>query len=311
MSKDEFDQMLIREYILDNLPEFDFDIIYHYTSPDGFLGILDKESINLRFTRYDCVNDIEEGKNVIDCYKRACDELLETKEIDDIFYKNISTITPALRLFSYKNGKNSTYGIHSQGEKYLCCFSLAEDSLPMWNYYVKNGQYQGYCLGFDRELISESGSNKGYILQLRQVIYEDNIKTKIIKDLIKKLYEHREHDNALRQIESLLSIKLTQWQLVFKAECFKHEQEVRAVLTVPIKVPSEAEEVKEFTIEYRSNNGYVIPYTTHSFNKSYLENVTIGPLMEQEISKNTVCSLLDQRGYKDVRINNSEIPIRF
>ena len=39
---------------------------------------------------------------------------------------------------------------------FVCCFSLKEDSLPMWNYYTKEINSQGYNIEFDDKKLVES-----------------------------------------------------------------------------------------------------------------------------------------------------------
>lgn len=39
---------------------------------------------------------------------------------------------------------------------FACCFSLKEDSLPMWNYYTKEINSQGYNIEFDDKKLVES-----------------------------------------------------------------------------------------------------------------------------------------------------------
>ena len=38
-------------------------------------------------------------------------------------------------------------------ETYLCCFSKASDDLAMWNYYIKNDGYDGYCIGLQSNIL--------------------------------------------------------------------------------------------------------------------------------------------------------------
>lgn len=48
--------------------------------------------------------------------------------------------------------------------------------------------------------------------------------------------------------------------LIFKSSCFKHEEEVRAILTVP-------KSNQKFEVKYREKNGYIIPYIALAFQK--------------------------------------------
>lgn len=164
---------------------FDYDTvenIYHYTSPNGLLGILGEDGLVFRFTRYDCVNDTSEGKHVLECYTKSCEELLDTSEIDYEFYNSIKDITPSNKRFLIFNTGQHTIGKESSFEAYLCCFTLEQDSLPMWNYYVKNGHYQGYNIGVNSQVFNElkkdSGLDKGFEFKLIKVVYNFNKKKK-------------------------------------------------------------------------------------------------------------------------------------
>ena len=72
--------------ILDQLTKLETQTIFHYTSPEVLLKILNKDNIELRFTRSDCVNDTTEGKHIIEVYKKLCNELLANKLISKEFF---------------------------------------------------------------------------------------------------------------------------------------------------------------------------------------------------------------------------------
>ena len=70
------------------------DPVFHYTSPEGLLGILQEKGPVLWFSQYDSMNDTTEGVHVISVYQSVCDELLAKKEIDDVFYQAIYNVEP-------------------------------------------------------------------------------------------------------------------------------------------------------------------------------------------------------------------------
>jgi hypothetical protein len=51
--------------------------VYHYTSPDGLLGILNEDGIRLWFSKYDCLNDASEGQEIVKYYQSACKSLYD------------------------------------------------------------------------------------------------------------------------------------------------------------------------------------------------------------------------------------------
>lgn len=104
--------------------------IYHYTSIGGLQGIL--QSKTLRFTNIKYMNDRDEIIAGLESIAYACNTSQEEREI---------------LLSSFMNHGAQTF---------VCCFSLEEDSLPMWNYYTKEINNQGYNIEFDHKKLVES-----------------------------------------------------------------------------------------------------------------------------------------------------------
>jgi hypothetical protein len=102
--------------------------IYHYTSIGGIEGILSEGK--LRFTNIKYLNDKDETVAGVDSLISLCGAKTESDK------KIISDI------FDYS------------AQNFVCCFSLDQDSLPMWNYYTKEANNQGYNIEFDdKELV--------------------------------------------------------------------------------------------------------------------------------------------------------------
>lgn len=293
-----------------------YEDIFHYTSPDAFLNILGKNKIELRFTRYDCVNDISEGNDIMLSYEKACKELLRDNEINNDFYNNICNLKIENKyLFldsTLENGvplvSSKTYTV------FLCCFSLNEDSLPMWNYYVNNNRYQGYCLGFRNVMIQDYEREvfSKFRIEFNKVIYSESKKIEIIKKIIKDSYYYIRYGGNTDSILSYIIPKLfREAQFVFKSECFSHEQEIRLVLKLPVE-NIQTDNDQEFTVNYSTKHGYIVPYVTIPFEKYCLEKIVIAPLIGGELAVNTVKSMLKQRGYGDyIEVVSSKLPIRF
>lgn len=85
--------------------------IFHYTSIGGLQGILSSKT--LRFTNIKYMNDKDEIVAGLDSMAKACNA--SEKERDELRAAFISQGT----------------------QTFVCCFSLEDDSLPMWNYYTK------------------------------------------------------------------------------------------------------------------------------------------------------------------------------
>lgn len=301
---EKLDELIAREIMLDNNPHITIknNNVYHYTSATGFEGII-KNSC-LWFTRYDCVNDTTEGSEINKIFKKTCDKLLDEGKISIEFYNSINNIEPYL-----SNG----FGFAEDGllkvklkesQYFISCFSRESDSLPMWNYYIKNNNYQGFNLEFFIKDLFETGFEKGYYLNFYNVIYDDEIKFEILSEKILNINNYFSTYTE-EKINFYLKFLLAKLMLLFKNKAFKHEKEVRAILIVPKDCDK---------IEFREMNGYIIPYIAIPFKaKKNLLGVTIAPLYKDELAKRTLFEFLNKKGFTVYLDNivNSKIPIRF
>ena len=62
---------------------------------------------------------------------------------------------------------------------------------------------------------------------------------------------------------------------------------------------------------YRTKNGVLVPYIEIPFFKETVKEITIGPLVERELAVENLKEFLDLRGYKDIDIKVSNVPIRY
>lgn len=104
--------------------------IFHYTSIGGLEGILGNKK--LRFTNIKYMNDKDEIIAGLDSLAKVFHVSEEKREQMHSAFMNL--------------------GI----ETFVCCFSLEEDSLPLWNYYTKEINNQGYNIEFDDKKLVES-----------------------------------------------------------------------------------------------------------------------------------------------------------
>ena len=82
---------------------------------------------------------------------------------------------------------------------FVFCMSAKQDSLNMWNYYVNNGNYQGYNIGFSvNKFLKTFDINVDkfidpFIVYYGDVLYKEAEQYKEIKsffDLIEKNYQN-------------------------------------------------------------------------------------------------------------------------
>ena len=279
--------------------------IYHYTSPDGLMGILKPNHLTFRFTNANYLNDTSEGEDVVKQYRFVCDEMLREKRITQEFYAAIKDVRPNNKMLfpdeaATQNGKKhySSY----ESDAYLCCFSLDPDSLPMWNYYVKGNVYQGYNLGISDRFIHDIRASEPFVERYK-VIYDDKEKQKKIQNFLETIYAKMSEAESIHTIQDYIGIFLSKYRYVFKNCHFEHEKEVRAVIY-------RKKDIHQEDIKFRSANGLIIPYVELDFDRHNLHHVTIGPLMEQGTAYATLATFLYHRGYRP-RIAMSGVPIRY
>lgn len=287
------------------------ECLYHYTSADSFLNIVQPEGILLWASRIDCMNDRMEWLHAAEIYRAVCNQLLKEGEISDNFYQAISHIKPSSKqLFLNKTNKNIISAHQEKCSRFICSFSKEQDSLPMWNYYSKSNARSGYNIGFfNGEIIDSKRDYTGsYVYHTYRVIYDDSTKFDIIRKRIKELGDLVHTKEELEIVADEISYFLLEWAITFKCSDFAYENEVRLLVDVPL---SEAEK----QVKYRTNNGLIVPYIEVCFPHDILSYVKIGPLSclpdDNELQRKIVKEMLSSRGYRNIDVSSSKVPIRF
>jgi len=298
--------------------------IYHYTSPQGLYGILGNSTI--RFTDCQFLNDKSEYTHIKKPLYKAFEEvrkdlrndfetsilemLNEDFESDDI---KISGRGPELTLY------------FSRKRYYVFCASTAQDSLGMWNYYVKGGNYQGYNIGFGISQLLDCFStieNPEVDVFYGQVIYREKDQINLLKDLILKA--DQELEDKLRHVvgEEDFSIReqeikgevlnyIENYRLFFKDEVFSNEKEYRFILKLPLEYTPNAHD--PILIGFDVKNGIFTPYCELSISKEKtIDSIILSPMLESELAKQGLNRYLKLKGYNNkITIGQSKVPIRY
>lgn len=306
------------------MPNYNGQSLYHYTSPQGFQSILfQNDRATLWASRYDCMNDTSEGKVVDEVYKQVCQELFNNGEIGQEQYELIRDIKqynsapffyPAVNVYTHGKPLGGSYHFLSC-DRYLCCFSQNNDSLAMWNYYTKNDKHEGYNIEFDgaelESFLSTLRDKDAYIV-LSPVLYtaaEQKVYVKkFLKDIMPTPYSAEEDKET---IKIAIAEQLFDWSLVFKNKQFEQEEEIRLIIHIPKEPPKNKQE--GFTIKHRFNKGISIPYIELGVEQNCITQVNIAPVQHDntEKEKQKLEEALAQKGYQNVLVDYSKVPIRF
>ena len=164
--------------------------IFHYTSPSGFLSVLETET--LRFTDREYLNDYSESTYAINLFIEVVRQLNIDKEFSDYFTNKCERELRNQQSFRH----------------YQCSFSCNPDSLCLWNYYTKGDSIKGYNLGFESMALVEALSptldsekeSTPYVLH-GKVIYNSEEQKVIVKEIILDFFsEYEISENPLRLI---------------------------------------------------------------------------------------------------------------
>lgn len=302
-------------------------ITYHYTSPAGAKAILGSNSI--RFTDCQFLNDKSEYIHIRKPLLQALEEIWESlfdasipEMIQDMFNDNYETELLVITPRSDINPKLKFRFIRQR--YYIFCTSAKKDSLNMWNYYVKGGNYQGYNLGLAVNSIIKSFSalkDENVELLYGKVLYKELEQISYLKDGITEIdrslqaeldgivnqdWRDEIYDKAKGQILDFLESA----RLFFKDEAFKDEDEFRFVIKLPTEYVKKNHSV--LNVGYDVRGGIIVPYCTLNIEKASFKSVTLSPMLDKELAKQGLNRFLTDCNYEDrPEINQSEIPIRY
>lgn len=301
----EFNNQRIDKYIK-NTPTR----IYHYTSPEVLNSILSKKA--LRFTDRNYLNDYSEGRYVMKLCKNGSVYSLLSEELQEQFNKLCDEMC--------------NNPLKKKVPTYQCSFSLDDDSLPMWNYFSKNGGLKGYNVSFlSSDLINniKTSSYNNEVddeQKLRvfggKVIYEEDEQMRIINNIISNFASviSGVEDKGIKLMAvGLLVDKLLFVGSFFKANCFNYENEYRLLIMPTVKICGNKSEywIIDKNVESFTKNGLIIPYIDLEFRKQDLISIGVSPTLEYDEVKSNLLNALFIYSYNNVEINKSTVPVRY
>jgi hypothetical protein len=293
-------RVMSREAALDGLSDR-YDpkrriVIYHYTSPEGLLGIVEKNE--LWMSDYLFMNDAEEltyGLAVAkDRFEKAAEELPHAADV--------------LR----------RWGSPSDLDDIRACvgsFSLMSDSLSQWR------AYGSISIGFEVGPLMFGYNNSA---RLNRVVYDPAIQQRTIDLMAHLTATAYEHDKTLLEPDHLQKMydrggeNLLEVTAFFKHPTFTDEREARIVHIEDRKVYNSLS-VESPPHRFRVSGGIILPYVTTQdlitlrdkpVEKIPIVEIVIGPTRHAEVLERGIDRLLRLHGYEDVRITRSTAPLR-
>lgn len=324
-----FQSDFVHQYTGETREISDNTVVYHYTSPEGFLGILKGES--LRFTDIRYMNDkservyfvkllldfLEGNKGIYPNTEEKANQILAKNDFDDIRNLRITNIKYKINFL----------GDMGSARTFVFCACTDNDSLNMWNYYVKNGSYQGYNIGFaTRELLRKIGEilpkNDAISVYYGKVIYSEKQQLAEIQKMVETIEAKLETASEKPYLRMFSDVFLKEYidlyGAFYKHPKFAGEKEYRFVVKVDnwnnenkfdFKGWLESEEniEEDFCIK----KGLVAPYLKVPFYKDAIKRVTLSPMIEVDIAKQGIEELIYQKKYQKFDVRESKIPLRY
>lgn len=317
-----FNSPLIREFSLggNTLTLKGGLIRYHYTSPQGLLSILGEENPSIRFTDVRYMNDKSE---MVLFVKRLLEVLDQgdypfTKEIVDelllVRHSKEDYLNLKISQIEFSEAKIKFDSLRS----FVFCTSRSNDDLNMWNYYVKNGNYQGYNIGFNIYNLlksfdtSESNYADNVIIRYGQVIYTKEEQHRFITDIITDIEKEQNKDLAMIKLRG----HIENYSMFFKSEFFKSEVEYRIVIEISQKKldyslnTNDNLFLKKMEYKFSEKGGLLIPYLLVPIKRSAIKSLTISPTIDSNLAIESTREFLKKYKYQ-IEPKQSAIPVRF
>ena len=261
------------------------DVLYHYTTADGLLGIMRSESLWATSARY--MNDASEiayGRELVSAaIREACCDL---------------TGIAREWLSSFVGVVERT---HDRNETYIACFCEADDLLSQWRAY---GAGRGFSLAFHAPPLSRIEASTIFRVEYHRPTQEAAVREtlRIHLNAFREAFEAKDK-TRVSYISAGLGLFLSLWVVALKHPSFAEEREWR---------------LTPFVVErplVRSDRGWLRPYSVVSMRepalgRMALHHITYGPSPHPDLSRRALELLVDGTPYSQVPIIGSEVPLR-
>ena len=314
------DPLFVQGYLCMNYKMYDKRDFYHYTDINGFIGIIENKEFWLSHIKY--MNDSAEyvdGKNICE---KVIKEMLATVTASE------SEILTQL-LASINNEQSLGFFTMSGKDIFSLSFTKERDSLDMWRGY---GNHSGIAIGFDYKKcdstpgiglirkaeydanVGNLNSSDPKILFLINIIYDDEIKKNIFRDIINIGLEIFKTENNQAIALEFLSGSLFRLFPFMKNKGFKNEQECRII----DNEYSMLDESDPYEISFRERNGIILPFTKYKIvdtnckpiSQWPIKEIIIGPGLRQKDLAESVKYFLTVKGFPELayKVIFSDIP---
>lgn len=265
-------------------------ILFHYTSANGLLGILQERGIWATDIRY--LNDSSEYYYALDLLGDAIERRREKAKS-----KYLGALLEVLNLRLEKEDET---------EIFVSSFTEESDQLSQWRAYC--APYGGYAIGFKSKLLASAAAASWIVPCQYNIISQQNLVEKLLDLVIGTAEEEmrdqdrdRVYKDAYRMFGRLVHLLAP----ALKDPSFAEEREWRLVL------PGDSMQVLP---KFRLSGALLIPYHLHSLGSVGealpVAALKVGPAPHEELAVGATRTLLVSNGLSAAMVEASEIPYR-
>jgi len=270
------------------------DLLYHYTTTEGLVGIVKSRGLFATDVQY--MNDASELKYSFQLFDDMARELQKrdiggSKVFVEQLQRFFSTTAPTITAFA-------------------ACMCVDGDLLSQWRGYGAIGG--GYALGFDVALLKEIGQRQRY--DLYKVVYAVNDQRQRLERALNEQLNVMRGTPGARVSSDVMAFagEVLSSLVQLKHPHFQEEREWRTVAlasSLDSKVDDEGG-----AIEVRQDGTRLVPYRILSLVGKGLDfplrRIVIGPRDHADLAHRALRLLLDRHGLERVEVVRSEIPLR-
>lgn len=273
----------------------DNDLLYHYTSTESFLKIIDSGELWASHVRYQ--NDTSEQLLIWDMARARLRKRLENKTDDK-----------RDRLLKFQSLAYSPVPM----DIYILCFSMdGGDRLSQWRGYgsqagISIGFYKNElkskCRSFTRVASQKGGKPMGFcfLKDIRYISPNGDEKAEKIIDLFIDNENPTEVEKGY-SVEEVFNRRVALSSGYLKHQAFTEEKEYRIVMF----------DIPDDMVQLRSYKSMIVPYVPYDLGKGtaewpIIQRIIVGPSPHQDETVAAIKKKIDSR----VRVEKSSIPYR-
>ena len=274
------------------------DVIYHYTDAKGLCGIIESECIWATHSGF--LNDARELTYSFDVMRNLIARNNSLEELRQHFLAKISEHIDTTEAYS--------------PFAYVVCFCTDSNLLSQWRGYGSMGN--GVAIGFRTAALTKLMNQNEF---LKKCIYDEYIHEQFFASCIdaayqcfksawKKASQQQKQDTLDASVSGFYNA-VAHLLLLFKSCAFREEGECRIISLGPITGRS--------GIKHRATGNLIIPYFEMSLKDDEagisvlpINDIVVGPGRNPLLLEKAINQLLRNRGYGDIPIQRSNIPLR-